>query len=182
MNIRKPADYTPLYQALDRLMGEDLPETALYFAIGKAVCARPEKGAAVMAAEHLQARYPERKGSSPRNLRRMRAFALAYGDRPELLEKALQLGWTLNVVLLERCGAAEERAWYLDAALRHGWTKAELLAAIQEGAWRADGLDGTKDLCYNGGNERAERVRDDEDPFRVSRQYSSNIKTALGVM
>jgi hypothetical protein len=78
MNIRKPSDYSSLYSALDVLMGSDLTEMELYCGVGRAVCARPEKGAAVMAAEYLQSRCPERKGFSPRNLRRMRSFYLAY--------------------------------------------------------------------------------------------------------
>ena len=73
MNKRKLADYTSMYEALDTLMKTELPEVELYFEIGRAVCARPEKGAAVMAAEYLQANYPECKGFSPRNLRRMRS-------------------------------------------------------------------------------------------------------------
>ena len=55
MNIRKPSDYSSLYSALNVLMGSDLAETELYCEIGRAVCARTEKGAAVMAAEYLQA-------------------------------------------------------------------------------------------------------------------------------
>lgn len=78
MNIRKPNDYS----ALDVLMGSDLTEMELYCGIGRAVCGRTEKGAAVMAAEYLQAKYPDRKGFSPRNLRRMRSFYLAYGKHP----------------------------------------------------------------------------------------------------
>ena len=89
MNIRKPSDYSSLYSALNVLMGSDLAETELYCEIGRAVCARTEKGAAVMAAEYLQAEYPDRKGFSPRNLRRMRSFYLAYGNTPAQLEKAL---------------------------------------------------------------------------------------------
>ena len=171
MNIRKPADYTQLYQTLDRLIEKALPETALYFAIGQAVCARPEKGAAVMAAEYLQAAYPERKGFSPRNLRRMRAFALAYGDQPELLEKVLRLGWTLNVVLLEQCETVQERAQYLDAALQSGWSKAELLERLQGGLEPSPALDAPEETCYNEEKQRAERVTDDQDSFRVPRQY-----------
>ena len=55
MNKRKLADYTSMYEALDTLMKTELPEVELYFEIGWAVCARPEKGAAVMAAEYFQA-------------------------------------------------------------------------------------------------------------------------------
>ena len=73
MNTRKPTDYSAMYGTLDQLMGAELPQMELYFEIGRAVCAHPEKGAAVMAAEYLQANYPECKGFSPRNLRRMRS-------------------------------------------------------------------------------------------------------------
>ena len=66
MNTRKPADYSAMYGTLDQLMAAGLPQMELYFEIGRAVCARPEKGAAVMAAEHLQASCPESKGFSPR--------------------------------------------------------------------------------------------------------------------
>ena len=58
MNTRKPADYSAMYGTLDQLMAAGLPQMELYFEIGRAVCARPEKGAAVMAAEYLQANYP----------------------------------------------------------------------------------------------------------------------------
>ena len=92
MNKRKLVDYTSMYEALDTLMKTELPEVELYFEIGRAVCARPEKGAAVMAAEYLQANYPEAKGFSPRNLRRMREFYRAYADSQELRALALKLG------------------------------------------------------------------------------------------
>ena len=65
MNIRKPTDYSAMYRTLDQLMRVELPQMGLYFEIGMAVCARLEKGAAVMAAEYLQANYPECKGFSP---------------------------------------------------------------------------------------------------------------------
>ena len=37
-------------EALDTLLQTELPEAELYLEIGRAICARPEKGAAVMAA------------------------------------------------------------------------------------------------------------------------------------
>ena len=127
MNKRKLVDYTSMYEALNTLMKTELLEVELYFEIGWAVCTRPEKGAAVMAAEHLQASCPESKGFSPRNLRRMREFYRAYADSRGLQALALKLGWTQNVAILEGCEGSQERAWYLRAALEHRWTKAELL-------------------------------------------------------
>ena len=48
MNIRKNIDYSEMYENLDRLMAKGLSQMELYCEIGKAVCQRTEKGAAVM--------------------------------------------------------------------------------------------------------------------------------------
>ena len=146
----------------------------LYFEIGRAVCARPEKGAAVIAAEYLQVNYPEGKGFSPRNLRRMREFYRAYADNSELQALALKLGWTQNMAILEGCEIFDERTWYLRAALEHRWTKAELMEQIQAGAWLQEGLDEPGNTCYTEGNTvSAGCLEHEEDPFCVSRQYLS---------
>ena len=110
MNIRKPTDYSAMYAVLDRLMVEELPQVELYFEIGRAVCARTEKGAAVAASEYLQAAYPETIGFSPRNLRRMREFFRIYENVPELRRLAMKISWTQNVVILEAELTMEERA------------------------------------------------------------------------
>ena len=65
MNVRKPTDYSAMYGMLDQLMGAEFPQMELYFEIGKIVCAHPEKGTAVMAAEYLQANSPWDRGFSP---------------------------------------------------------------------------------------------------------------------
>ena len=174
MNKRKPVDYTAMYTALDTLLQTDLPEAELYFEIGRAVCARPEKGAAVMAAEYLQANYPECKGFSPRNLRRMREFYRSYADNSELRAMALRLGWTQNVAILEGCGDSQERAWYLRAALEYRWTKAELLELIQDEAWLREGLDEPDNTCYTENNTvSAGCLEHEEDPFCLPRQDRS---------
>ena len=171
MNTRKPTDYSAMYGMMDQLMGAELPQMELYFEIGRAVCARPEKGAAVMAAEYLQENYPEAKGFSPRNLRRMREFYRAYADNPELLALALKLGWTQNVAILESCEGSRERAWYLRAALEHRWTKAELMEQIQAGVWLHSALDEQPGSCYTESNTvSAGCLEHEEDPFCVSRQ------------
>lgn len=82
MNIRKPVDYSGMFAALDEAMAANLPQMELYFEIGRLVCGRPEKGAAVMAAEYLTHKYSDTAGFSPRNLRRMREFCRSYADGP----------------------------------------------------------------------------------------------------
>ena len=113
MNIRKNIDYTEMYEALDELMSQQLSQMELYWEIGKAVCRRMEKGAAVMASEYLNKHYPDVKGFSPRSLRRIRDFYRTYENYPDLLSRAMKLGWTQNVVIMEAELTMELREWYL---------------------------------------------------------------------
>ena len=101
MNIRKNIDYSEMYEALDDLMAKGLPQMELYCEIGKAVCRKTEKGAAVMASEYLNKHYPDAKGFSPQSLRRMRDFNRTYENHPTLLRCAMELGWIQNVVIME---------------------------------------------------------------------------------
>lgn len=130
MNIRKNIDYSEMYGALDKLMAQQLPQMELYCEIGKAVCRRTEKGAAVMASEYLNKKYPDVKGFSPRSLRRMRDFYRTYESRPVLLSRAMQLGWIQNVVIMEADLTMDLREWYMRAAKQFGWSKTELIANI----------------------------------------------------
>ena len=172
MNIRKLADYTTMFAALDALTAAQLPQMELYCEIGRVVSGRSEKGAAVAASEYLQDTYPATEGFSPRNLRRMRAFYATYEESPEITRQAMNLGWTQNVAILERCSSNEERAWYIRAVLRFGWKKAKLLAAIESQAWQHSSLDEQAFSCYTGEKEiTQESESDEEDTLCVSRHY-----------
>ena len=172
MNIRKPTDYTAMFATLDALMAAQLPQMELYCEIGRVVSGRVEKGAAVAASEYLQTAYPAAEGFSPRNLRRMRAFYAAYEESPEIMRLAMNLGWTQNVAILERCSSNEERAWYIRAVLRFGWKKAKLLAAIESQAWQHSSLDEQAFSCYTGEKEATQESEcNEKDTFCVSRQY-----------
>ena len=146
MNIRKNIDYTNLYEALDALMARQLPQMELYCGIGKAVCRRTEKGAAVMASEYLNQHYPDVKGFSPRSLRRMRDFYRTYEDHPSLLSRAMNLGWTLNVVIMEADLTMELREWYMKATEQFSWSKSELIAAIDDGVHESKILNSDTDF------------------------------------
>ena len=56
MNIRKPVDYSAMFAALDTLMTANMTQMELYREIGRQIIERPEKGAAIAAAE-LSVRY-----------------------------------------------------------------------------------------------------------------------------
>lgn len=135
MNIRKNINYSEMYAELDKAMAADISQMELYCEIGKAVCKRTEKGAAVAAAAYLSRQYPDVQGFSPRNLRRMRDFYRSYQGQPALLSLAMELGWTQNVVILESGLSMELREWYLKAAMQFGWSKVELTQKIADNAY-----------------------------------------------
>ena len=148
MNIRKNIDYSEMYEELDKLMEQQLSQMELYCAIGKAVCQRTEKGAAVMASEYLNKHYPDAKGFSPRSLRRMRDFYRTYENHSALLSRAMKLGWIQNVVIMEAELTMELREWYMKAAKQFGWSKTELIANIAANAHANIVLAIEEEVCY----------------------------------
>jgi predicted nuclease of restriction endonuclease-like (RecB) superfamily len=164
MNIRKNIDYSTLFDAVEALVAAGLPQMELYREIGRVTSHRPEKGAAVAVAEYLTTAHPEMSGFSPRNLRRMRDFYRMYENAPELLELAMNIGWTQNVVILEADLTLDERGWYLKATAQFGWTKLELTRQIKNNVH----LDEAAAECYTENqNEQTERSDDDKNSFRV---------------
>ena len=135
MNIRKTVDYGTMYRELTAILSQNLSQMDEVYAIGKAISQRSEKGAAVAAAEFLQANFPERTGFSPRNVRRMRDFYRTYENDQALIQLAMKIGWTLNVVIMEAELTRDVRKWYLEQARHGGWTKAELQAALHTKAY-----------------------------------------------
>ena len=148
MNVRKPTDYSAMFAALDTLMAANLPQMELYRSIGHMVSGRPEKGAAVAAAEYLQSVYPDVAGFSPRNLRRMRDFYRIYESAPEIMAGAMTIGWTQNVVIMEAELTLQEKAWYIRAVRQFGWSKLELAKQIAASAHLEKSLDLRPEECY----------------------------------
>ena len=133
MNVRKLVDYSTMYRELTAILAQNLPQMDEIYAIGKTISQRPEKGAAVAAAEFLQANFPDRTGFSPRNVRRMRDFYKTYENDQTLLRLAMKIGWTLNVVIMEAELTRDVRKWYLEQARERQWSKKELLDILSSG-------------------------------------------------
>ena len=87
MNVRKPANYGTMHRELVAILAQNLPQMDEVYAIGKAISQRSEKGAAVAAAEFLQANFPDRTGFSPRNVRQIRDFYKTYENDQKLLRQ-----------------------------------------------------------------------------------------------
>ena len=148
MNVRKPVDYGMMYRELTAILAQNLPQMDEIYAIGKAVSQRPEKGAAVAAAEFLQANFLDRTGFSPRNVRRMRDFYKTYENDQTLLQLAMKIGWTLNVVIMESELTRDACKWYLEQArvqkaATEKPSKKELLEMILNGAFSEEFIDET---------------------------------------
>lgn len=172
MNIRKNIDYSTMFAALEAALSAEMPQMQLCCELGRIVCSRPEKGAAVAAAEYLHSRFPDVSGFSPRNLRRMREFYRMYEDTPELLKLAMEISWTQNVVILEADMEPEERRWYLRAAGRFGWSKAELQRKIDSAAHLEIQLDESEIQCYTEcDSNELECTEHDQDTFSLPWEY-----------
>jgi predicted nuclease of restriction endonuclease-like (RecB) superfamily len=107
----------------------------LYSVIGQCICAQGEKAFVVHLAEFLTVRFPQVKGFSPRNLRRMRDFYRTYENRPNLMHKAQTLGWTQNAVILECCENNDQREFYIGLAIDRNLSKLSLMREIEAGAY-----------------------------------------------
>ena len=130
MNVRKDIDYGKLFAAVDRAVSAALPQMELYREIGRLICERPEKGAAGAVAKHPQSAYPDASGFSPRHVRRTREFYRMYENAPDIMQKAMEIGWTQNVVSLEADLSLAEREWYICATRRFDWSKLVLAEKI----------------------------------------------------
>ena len=172
MNVRKPVDYGTMYWELETILAQTLPQMDEIYAIGKAISQRPEKGAAVAAAEFLQANFHDRTGFSPRNVRRMRDFYRTYENDQTLLRLAMKIGWTLNVVIMESELTMDARRWYLRKANTGGLSKAALLRMIESAAHLEISLDESKQDWYTKENDEcSERMQREEYPVYLPWKY-----------
>ena len=149
MNVRKPVDYGTMHRELTAILAQNLPQMDEVYAIGKAISQRPEKGAAVAAAEFLQANFPDRTGFSPRNVRRMRDFYRTYENDQTLLQLAMKIGWTQNVVIMEADLTRAQRMLCLQMTTVKNLSKKELLEIILNGAFVEEAVDEPDEICYN---------------------------------
>ena len=166
MNVRKPANYGTMYRELTASLTQNLLQMDEVYAIGKAISQRPEKGAAVAAAEFLQANFPDRTGFSPRNVRRMRDFYKVYENDQTLLRLAMKIGWTLNVVIMEAELTSVQRISCLQRAAAERLSKKKLLEIILNDAFAEKPIDEPDEICW--------RVNKRNDMYVISDYYKAS--------
>jgi predicted nuclease of restriction endonuclease-like (RecB) superfamily len=121
------------YEAL-RAVNKEL--IALYWDVGKLIVTRLEVerwGKAVVRslAQDLQNEFPGMSGFSAANLWRMRLFYETYVNHEKLAPLVREIGWTHNLVILEKCKDDLEREFYLRMTRKFGWTKNVLIHQIE---------------------------------------------------
>ena len=79
----------------------------------------------------LQAEFPGVGGFSSSNLWRMRAFFEAYTFSEKLAQLVREIGWSHNLVILQRCNDPQVREFYLRMTRKFGWSRSVLVHQIE---------------------------------------------------
>jgi predicted nuclease of restriction endonuclease-like (RecB) superfamily len=122
------------YEAL-RAVNREL--IALYWDIGHLIVTRQEgetwgKSVVGTLAKDLGAEFPGITGFSASNLWRMKLFYETYQSSDEKLAPLVrEIGWTHNLVIMEKCKDDLEREFYLRMTRKYGWTKNVLIHQIE---------------------------------------------------
>lgn len=124
----RTAQYAALKAVNTELVG-------LYWDIGQMIVGRQSggtwgKAVVQQLAVDLQAEFPGVGGFSPSNLWRMKAFFETYREYEKLAPLVREIGWSHNLVVLERCDDPQEREFYLRMTRKFGWSKSVLIHQI----------------------------------------------------
>ena len=126
------------YEAL-RAVNRELVQ--LYWDIGRMISKRQGQvgwGRSVVEklAHDLQNEFPGISGFSARNIWYMRKFHSAYEKNPKLQPLVAEIGWTHNLIILDRCKDDFEREFYIRMTRKFGWTKNILGVQIDNQAYQ----------------------------------------------
>ncbi|MBV6624439.1 MAG: DUF1016 family protein [Rivularia sp. (in: Bacteria)] len=124
---------TAQYEAL-KVVNKEL--ITLYWDIGKLIITRQQgetwgKSVVKNLSCDLQAEFPGIQGFSTANLWRMKLFYETYADDEKLAPMAREIGWTHNLVIIEKCKDSLEREFYIRSTKKFGWTKNVLIHQIE---------------------------------------------------
>jgi predicted nuclease of restriction endonuclease-like (RecB) superfamily len=116
----------------------------LYWEIGRYILEQQAKegwGTKVIdrLAKDLRISFPEMKGLSARNLKRMRRFAETYPNIEFVPTVLAQISWSHHVLLMEKFSDNNDRFWYMEQAVENGWSYRILMHQIELGLHETQG-------------------------------------------
>lgn len=82
-------------------------------------------------AQDLKREFPGVTGFSASNLWRMKLFYETYKSSEKLAPMVREIGWSHNLVIMEKCKDDLEREFYLRMTRKYGWTKNVLIHQIE---------------------------------------------------
>ena len=141
-----PADYKAAFEAIkkrvraaqyDALKAVNRELITLYWDIGGIIVIRQKSaawGRSVVAqvAADLQQEFPGISGFSASNLWRMRGFYRTYAQDEKLAPMVREIGWSHNIIIMEKCRDPRQREFYIRMTAKFGWTKNILALRIQD--------------------------------------------------
>lgn len=121
------------YQAL-RAVNREL--IGLYWDIGRLIVERQAgdtwgKSIVQQLSGDLQKEFPGISGFSASNLWRMKSFFEAYAGSEKLAHLVREIGWSHNLVILQRCSDPLEREFYVRMTHKFGWSRSVLVHQIE---------------------------------------------------
>lgn len=104
--------------------------------IGKMIVEKQEqlgwgKSVVEQLSKDLQKEFPGQRGWSAQNLWNMRQFYLEYKDKSNLQSLIGEIGWTHNILIMNKCKDYLEREFYIRMVRKFGWTVAILQNQIE---------------------------------------------------
>jgi len=140
-----PKDYSTLLSQVkervragqyDALRAVNKELVSLYWDIGRMIAEKQTDAAhgdaiVEQLAADLQAEFPGIGGYSRRNIFYMREFYFSYRNLPKVQPLVAQIGWTHNLIVLQRCKDPLEREFYIRMTKKFGWTKNVLIHQIE---------------------------------------------------
>lgn len=129
----------------------------LYWDIGRRIALQQQNegwGTSVIErlAKDIQKSFPNLKGFSLSNLRRMKAFFLSYSnslikhaqvvrelEKQGLPQLVAEIPWGHNIILIEKVKNISERFWYIQKTIENGWSRNVLVHQIESGLYHRQG-------------------------------------------
>lgn len=112
----------------------------LYWDIGLSIVKKQEeqgwgKSVVEILAHELLLEFPGTSGFSVANLWRMRNFYLAYQENEKLAQLVREIGWSHNLLIIERCKNNLEREFYIQMTRKDSWSRNTLTTSITNQAY-----------------------------------------------
>lgn len=125
--------YKSQYEAL-KAVNKQLID--LYWELGRLIVEKQEKekwGRSIVEqlAKDLKVEFPNIKGFSSRNLWNMRIFYIFYKDNEKLQPLVAEIGWTKNIIIIEKSKDLLQVEFYIKMTKKFGWTKDVLINQIE---------------------------------------------------